>query len=97
MCDLAYQFIGCAEVLGLGHQFFLGQYLQAANAIHDGAHMTYCFYDVAGAGFAFRAHHGSALTDTPERLAKVARATDERDGEEMFIHMEVFIGRRQYF
>src|SRR5579859_2228448 len=53
---LAHQFIGRAQVFRLGHQLLFGQHLQAANAIHHGAHVTHRFNDVAGASLRSEEH-----------------------------------------
>src|SRR5581483_5846805 len=94
--DLAYQIIRRAQILGLAHQFFFGQHLQPANAVHDGAHMTYGLDDIARACLSLCAQHGRTLSDAPQRLAQVARSADKRHGEEMFVDMKVLVGWRQH-
>src|SRR5205807_1439655 len=94
---ITYQFIRGAQVFGLGHPLFFGQYLQAADTIHNGAHMADSLDDIAGASLALGADHRCPFTDTPQCLTEVASATHKGDRKEVFIDMEMLISGRQYF
>jgi hypothetical protein len=51
---------------------------EATDLAGDAAHVAYRLHDVPGAGLALGADHRGALTDAPERLAKVGGAAHER-------------------
>src|SRR5579863_4903823 len=51
--------------------------------------------DVACACLTLCADHGSAFADAPQCLTQVACAANKGHGEEVFVDMEMLIGRRQ--
>ncbi len=53
--------------------------------------------DVAGACLAFAADHRRAFVDASERLAKIARAADERNFEVVLLDVELLVGRGEHF
>ena len=52
--------------------------------------------DITRASFTLGTNHGCPFADAAQCLAEVTRSTHERDGEEVFIDMEMFVGRCQY-
>ena len=59
------------------------------------AHVAHGLDDVAGAGLALGADHRGALADSPQRLAEVGRAADERHLEAPLVDVVGLVGRRQ--
>ena len=92
---LLHQLIGRADLLGKGHQLFFGHGLEATDVAQHRAGMAHGLHHVARARLAFGANHGRAFTDTPQRFAQVAAATDKRDIEIMFVDVEALVGRGQ--
>jgi len=91
------QFIGRAKFLGIGHQFFFGHGLQAANIAQNLAGMAHSLDHVAGAGFAFGAHHGCAFANAAQGFAQVAAAADKRHIESVLVNVKRLIGGGQDF
>src|SRR5947208_8905223 len=52
--------------------------------------------DITRASFTLGTNDGCPFADAAQCLAEVTRSTHERDGEEVFIDMEMFVGRCQY-
>ena len=76
--DLLHQRHGSAHVLGIGENFDVVHCLEAPNLTVDGTSVAHGFYDIARAGLALGTDHCRALSDTPQRLAKVPAAADKR-------------------
>ena len=65
--------------------------------VHDHPDMPHGLYDVARAGLSLGAYHGRAFGNAPQRLAEIARAADERNGEIMLVQMITVVRRREHF
>ena len=88
---LAHLLVGGAQRLCLGHQLLFGHGLESADAVPDGAHVAHRLHDVAGAGFAFRAHHRGAFADAAERLPEVTAAADEGNLERVLVDVVTLV------
>jgi hypothetical protein len=70
--------------------------VEPADPAHHLAHVPDRVRDVAGAGLALGPDHRRALADPPQRLAQVAAAADERNGELPLVDVVVLVGRREH-
>src|SRR5205823_7783584 len=59
--------------------------------------MPHCLDDVARARFALGANHRRTLTDTPQGLTQIARATHKRYLEGKFVDMMRLVCRSEHF
>ena len=85
-----------AELLGRSRQLGGVEHRQAADLAGDRAQVAHRLDDVAGAGLALGADHRGALADSPQRLAEVRRAADERHLERPLVDVVGLVGRRQH-
>src|SRR5699024_11900777 len=81
----AHQVVWCLEFLGSNEELVFVEAAQAVNVTTDGAQVTHCFGDIAGAGLTLGANHCGTFGDTTKRLTQVGSTTDERYVELPFV------------
>ena len=87
------QVVGSGNILGIGVELLIRHAGALANLSLDGALVPDGLNNVASAGLALGADHGSALANAAQRLPEVLAAADKRHLEVVLIDVVHLIGR----
>ena len=95
LVDPLHELVGRLQLLGGVEELLLAQADDPADLGGHRAHVAHGLDHVAGARLALGAHHRGTLGDAAKRLAEVAAAAHERDGEVELVDVVLLVGRRQ--
>mmetsp|Transcript_17169 Transcript_17169/g.26781 ORF Transcript_17169/g.26781 Transcript_17169/m.26781 type:complete len:288 (-) Transcript_17169:52-915(-) len=95
--NLLHELIRCLQLLRGNEQFILAHHGELLDLAHDGTCMTHGLYNVTSTSLTLGTQHGSALSNTSQRLSQITASTYKWSGELRLINVVNVICHGKHF